>query len=124
MLSALKLIDNSKYVLIITHVNPDPDTICSGLALSNYLFENRIKHKVFNVGKNIPSNLDFINRYEKITDQIPKFYDLVISVDCGSKNRLGIDIKEDTPFINFDHHKSNDNIFEIVVLRPVYLHFV
>lgn len=106
---ALKLIDSSRYILIITHVNPDPDTICSGLALSNYLFENRIKHKVFNVGKNLPTNLDFIKRYEKITDQVPKSYDLIISVDCGSKNRLGIEIPDDIPFINFDHHKSNDN---------------
>lgn len=107
--SALKLIENSKYILIVSHVNPDPDSICSGLALSNYLYENRIKHKVFNVGKNLPTNLDFINRYEKITDQIPKFYDLLISVDCGSLNRLGIDVPEDIPFINFDHHKSNEN---------------
>lgn len=107
--NALKLIDNSKYILIITHLNPDPDTICSGLALSNYLFENRIKHKVFNAGKNLPAKCDFINRYEKITDQIPKFYDLAISVDCGTSNRFGIEVPKEIPLINFDHHKSNDN---------------
>ncbi len=107
--NALRLIDNSKYILIITHLNLDPDTICSGLALSNYLFENRIKHKVFNAGKNLPAKCDFINRYEKITDQIPKFYDLAISVDCGTLNRFGMEIPQGVPLINFDHHKSNDN---------------
>ena len=103
--SALKLIENSEYILIITHINPDPDTICSGLALSNYLYENRIKHKVFNKGKNLPEKCDFINRYEKITDQILKFNDLVISVDCGLSNRFGIVFPHGTPLINFDHHK-------------------
>ena len=107
--SALKLIEKSRYILIITHVNPDADTICSGLALSNYFQENRISHKVFNVGKNLPQNCDFLGRFDKITDQIPKSYDLVITVDCGSKNRLGIEIPKDIPLINFDHHKSNDD---------------
>jgi phosphoesterase RecJ-like protein len=114
--SALKLIEKSKYILIITHLNPDPDTICSGLALSNYLSENKIKHKVFNAGKNLPAKCDFINRYEKITDQIPKFFDLAISVDCGTSNRFGITLPEDIPLINFDHHKSNDNFGSVNIV--------
>ncbi len=116
---ALKLIEKSKYILIVTHVNPDPDSIGSALALSNLFFENKIKHKVFNVSKDLPSNLDFIERFDKITDQLPKFYDLVISVDCGTYKRLGIEVPKDVPLINFDHHKSNKGFGDVNIVDPM-----
>jgi len=92
---ALDLIENSRYILVVTHVNPDADSISSALALSNLFFENKIKHKVFNISSDLPQNLDFIERFNKITDQLPKFYDLIISVDCGSRKRLGFDYDKD-----------------------------
>ena len=84
---ALELIEKSRYILIVTHVNPDPDSIGSGLALSNLFFENKIKHKVFNVSSDLPQNLDFLNKFDKITNILPPFYDLVISVDCGTDRK-------------------------------------
>ena len=70
---ALELIEKSRYILIITHVNPDPDSIGSALALSNLFHENKIKHKVFNISDDLPQSLDFIPRFEKITNQLPAF---------------------------------------------------
>ncbi|MGB6327661.1 MAG: bifunctional oligoribonuclease/PAP phosphatase NrnA [Halarcobacter sp.] len=116
---ALELIEKSKYILIITHVNPDADSIGSALALSNLFYENRIKHKVFNVSSDLPQNLDFIERFDKMTDQLPKFYDLAISVDCGTKKRLGFELPEDIPLINFDHHQSNDSYGTINLVDPM-----
>lgn len=116
---ALQLIEKSRYILIITHVNPDADSISSALALSNLFYENKIKHKVFNISSDLPTNLDFISRFDKITDQIPKFYDLVISVDCGSQKRFGFKLDEDMPLINFDHHASNDNFGDINIVDPL-----
>ncbi|MBI3873596.1 MAG: bifunctional oligoribonuclease/PAP phosphatase NrnA [Arcobacter sp.] len=106
---ALELIKSSHYVLILTHINPDADTISCGLALSNFMFENKIKHKVFNKSKDLPRNLDYLNRFEKITDQMPDFYDLVVYVDCGDKKRPAIEINNGVKIINIDHHASNDN---------------
>lgn len=106
---ALELIEKSKYILIITHVNPDPDSIGSALALSNLFYENKIKHKVFNISSDLPQNLDFIPKFEKITSELPSFFDLAISVDCGTYGRLGFELPSNIPLINFDHHKSNDN---------------
>jgi bifunctional oligoribonuclease and PAP phosphatase NrnA len=106
---ALELIEKSRYILIITHVNPDPDSIGSALALSNLFHENKIKHKVFNVSSDLPQNLDFIPRFEKISDQLPAFFDLAISVDCGTYKRLGFELDPSIPLINFDHHKSNNS---------------
>lgn len=116
---ALELIEKSRYILIITHVNPDPDTISSALALSNLFFENKIKHKVFNISSDLPKNLDFIERFDKITDQLPKFFDLAISVDCGTYKRLGFTLDPSIPLINFDHHKSNNNFGDINIVDPM-----
>ena len=101
-------IQNARYILILTHTNPDPDTISCALAFSNYFSENKIKHKVFNKQKDLPSNLDFLSRFDKITDQIPKFYDLVIYVDCANKSRVAINLEQKCNIINIDHHKSNE----------------
>ncbi len=106
---ALQLIEESRYILIITHVNPDADSISSALALSNLFYENRIKHKVFNISSDLPQNLDFIERFNKISSELPNFYDLAISVDCGTKARLGFTLPKQMPLINFDHHKSNNS---------------
>ena len=116
---ALKLIEKSRYILIITHVNPDADSIASALALSNLFYENGIKHKVFNISSDLPKNLDFIEKFDKITDQLPKFYDLAISVDCGTKKRLGFELPSDMPLINFDHHQSNNNYGTINLVDPM-----
>ena len=106
---ALDLINDSHYILIVTHINPDADTISCALALSNYFHENKIKHKVFNKMKQLPNNLDFLSKFDKITDQLPKFYDLIIYVDCANQSRVAIDFDKDIKIINIDHHKSNDN---------------
>ncbi len=116
---ALELIEKSRYILIITHVNPDPDSIGSALALSNLFHENKIKHKVFNVSADLPQNLDFIPRFEKITDQLPAFFDLAISLDCGTYKRLGFELDPSIPLINFDHHKSNNNFGAVNIVDPM-----
>lgn len=102
-----EMIKDCRYCLVVTHINPDADTISCALALSNYMYENKIKHKVFNESKNLPRNLDFLPMFDKITDQVPKFYDLAIFVDCAVKDRVGMDTTEGVKIINIDHHQSN-----------------
>jgi phosphoesterase RecJ-like protein len=113
----LQQIKQARYVLILTHTNPDADTISSALALSNFMFENKIKHKVFNISNTLPRVLNFLPRYEKITDQLPKYYDLVIYVDCADKYRVDTDIKDDVFIINIDHHQSNTNFGNINIVN-------
>ncbi|WP_228283393.1 DHH family phosphoesterase [Arcobacter sp. FWKO B] len=109
MTQALELIKASKYILIVTHINPDPDTITSALAISNFLADERIKHTVYNRDIKKFQSLKFINRFEKITDIFPKFYDLIISVDCGDMKRFGFVPDSKIPIINIDHHVSNED---------------
>jgi phosphoesterase RecJ-like protein len=114
---ALELIHNSHYTLIVTHINPDADTISCALALSNYMYDKRIKHKVYNRTKQLPRVLDFLPRFDKITDQLPEFYDLVIYVDCADEMRVDIKLLEDAKIINIDHHESNTFFADINIVN-------
>jgi phosphoesterase RecJ-like protein len=106
---ALELIKNAHYIVVISHINPDADTLSCALAMGNFLSEQKIKYKVFNKQSDLPKNLDYLHGYDKITDQLPKSYDLAIYMDCGDINRPAITIDENCKIINFDHHQSNDN---------------
>ena len=117
---ALGLIQDAHYILIVTHINPDADTISCALSLSNYFYENKIKHKVFNKQKRLPQNLNFLDRFDKITDQIPKFYDLIIYVDCANKSRVAVEFNTKIKIINIDHHKSNENFGIINIVKDDY----
>ncbi len=115
-------IKEAKYILIITHINPDPDTLTSALALSSALELNKIKHKIYNNNKKLPSNLKFLKNYNKIVDKIPDFYDLIISVDCGDKYRFFREpndkYDDSIDLINIDHHISNNNFGNINIVDP------
>ncbi|MEA2017688.1 MAG: bifunctional oligoribonuclease/PAP phosphatase NrnA [Campylobacterota bacterium] len=113
---SLELITNSHYILILTHKNPDADTISCALSLSNYMYENKIKHKVFNNTTTLPRSLDFLSKFDKITNIVPKYYDLVIYVDCGDKKRVDIEIDKDVKVINIDHHQSNTMFGDINIV--------
>jgi len=113
---ALNLINESHYILIMTHMNPDADTISCALALSNYFSENKIKHKVFNKMSVLPSSLDYLSKFDKITDQFPKFYDLAIYVDCGDIDRPAVATSKDVKILNIDHHKSNNDFGEVNIV--------
>lgn len=113
---ALEVIQSSRYVLIVTHINPDADTISCGLALGNFMEENKLKHKVFSYTKNIPNNLNYLNRFEKITSKIPDFYDLIIYVDCADEKRGLIENQNNVKTINIDHHTSNNNFADVNIV--------
>jgi len=111
-------IDEARYIVIITHISPDADTISSALALSNYMIENKIKHKVYNVDTTtIPRGLNFLPNFDKITSILPKFYDLVIYMDSADQRRAGFKA-EGVKVINIDHHKSNTNFGDINIVYP------
>jgi phosphoesterase RecJ-like protein len=106
---AFDSLHKARYILIVTHLNPDADTLSSALALSNYLTEHKKKHKVFNKSKNLPNNLDHLHLFSKITHLEPKFYDLIVYMDCGDIERPGITFDSNITTLNFDHHESNNN---------------
>jgi len=103
---AWSAISDAKHILLVSHVNPDGDTVGSVLALYDVLKRLNKKVSLFNATKELPHIYSFLPNIKKIKDRLPGFYDLVISCDCGSFDRLKID-KGGYKLINIDHHSSN-----------------
>jgi phosphoesterase RecJ-like protein len=118
-----KIISKAKRILVATHQGPDGDAIGSLVAFGLYLK---------NIGKNcyllsvsgVPKYLKFIPGAKLIKSKHPKNkYDLVIGLDYGQKNRLGLDSYfekyPETPTLVFDHHpiSNQDGNFGIIDLQ-------
>ncbi|MDD2780248.1 DHH family phosphoesterase [Sulfuricurvum sp.] len=102
----LSLINSSHHIVLIAHTNPDADSLGSACAFYSYLIRFQKKVTLFCVSKEINPNLGFLPWFEKLTDRFPDDADCMISFDCGSYGRLGIE--KEIPLINIDHHVSND----------------
>jgi phosphoesterase RecJ-like protein len=116
---AHELIEASRSIVIVTHIHPDLDTLGSALALSNYLVKIGKSHKVYNSG-GFSKKHDFLPRFDKTIKKLPKFYDLIIAVDCARLDRFGFELDETSsqiPIINIDHHVSNTNFGKINIIK-------
>jgi len=103
----LNVIKNSSNILLLTHKNPDTDTIASAVSFSIYLDNIGKKYKLFNIEK-LPLNLDFLKNYNKFSSNIPKNFDLAIFFDTADEKRVGVELNLDNiNSICFDHHISN-----------------
>lgn len=109
-------IQKAHYILVVTHKNPDADTLSSALSLSNFFYENRFKHKVFNISKELPRRLNFLQKFDKVACDLPKFYDLIIYVDCADQYRVGQGFETEVKSICIDHHQSNTNFADINIV--------
>jgi len=112
---AWEYIINSKHILLVSHVSPDGDTLGSVLALYDALKRLGKKVSLYNGTKELPRIYDFLPNINRIKDTVPNYFDLVVSCDCGSFDRLKIP-KGDYALINIDHHISNENFGDINVL--------
>jgi len=101
-----KLIDESHYITLISHINPDGDTLGSALSFYPTLKKMGKNVSLVNITKEIAHKYDFLPNFKKIKNTFPSKCELLISFDCGSFDRLGIE-KGDFKIINIDHHKSN-----------------
>ncbi len=107
-------------ITILTHLNPDADTI--GTALGIYgILKNSGKHvEVANQGVNLPIYLDFLPHFGKIKNRIDFDNSLIIACDTGSIDRLGFDLSH-RKIVNIDHHKSNTNYGTVNVVEPTFV---
>ncbi len=112
----IDLIQKSNSIAILSHVNPDADTIGSMLGL--YIALKTLKKKIylFNTADKIDKKYDFLPMLSKIKNSLPDRYDLIITVDCANLERTGVNIKN-LPIINFDHHKTNTLFGDINIIR-------
>ncbi len=106
------IIKSSKKILLLSHVNPDGDTLGSMCALYSMIYK-RFKIKPdMSIVSNVPFNYKFlpnINLAQRYFDS-SLVYDLVITLDVAAIDR----VRESKIFfdkakvtVNFDHHKTN-----------------
>ncbi len=116
-------IKRAKSVAIFTHMRPDGDAFGSALSLSSALDGLGIRNQVC-VETDIPSNLAFIERIDKVSKSPEGEYDLFVCVDCATQSRLGalsdeflIATRKKIDTVNIDHHISNDQYAKYNFIR-------
>lgn len=112
-------------ILIVSHRNPDGDTIGANLALTIHLKK---------IGKSttsfcfdpLPQSLKFLPQNHLLTDEhlvFTKNYDLIIILDCSNLELSAIEkliatFKTPPTLINIDHHISNPRYGDINLVLP------
>ena len=115
-----QLIENAESITILSHLNPDADTIGTALGIYRLLKEQKIRNvEVVNASAVLPRSIDFLSGYEKIKRKIEYEESLVISCDAPSISRLGFDLSG-REILNIDHHQSNEFYGSLNVVMPEY----
>ncbi|MGE0269170.1 MAG: bifunctional oligoribonuclease/PAP phosphatase NrnA [Candidatus Omnitrophota bacterium] len=107
------VIKKNRIFLISTHVNPDPDALCSELALSEYLRSLGKKVHIVNEGV-LAKRFEFFPGSKSIKSlktvkTVP--YDVAFILDCGDLGRIGKVkgvLNPERIMVNIDHHVTND----------------
>ncbi|WIV10904.1 bifunctional oligoribonuclease/PAP phosphatase NrnA [Proteiniborus sp. MB09-C3] len=114
--------NNNNNICIVSHVNPDGDSIGSVLALGLALKRNGYRNITMLIPDEIPNNLMFLLGIDLIQKEISvEKIDLLIALDCGDMERIGINkaLLESIDFIiNIDHHVTNKGFGDINVVDP------
>ena len=119
----LDVIKKHKTFLISTHVNPDPDALCSELALYFYLKSMGKKVTIVNSEK-VPDRFLFLPGAKHIKVYSARSHvnsEVALIVDCGELDRIGRvrqAIRKDTLIVNIDHHLTNDHFGRVNLVYP------
>jgi len=99
----------AKRIALVSHRDPDPDTIGSALALGLGL-ESLGKRVSWHCADPVPEQQRFLHGSERFTQDPPaEDVDLVVTVDFGSVDRAKFVLPARPTLVNIDHHASNDN---------------
>ncbi|TCS82986.1 DHH family phosphoesterase [Tepidibacillus fermentans] len=119
---AARFIHQNDNFLIVSHVNPDGDTISSSLALAHLLKDLGKSFHLVNQDE-IPKRFQFLPLADQIqimTHMSEKF-SAIISVDVADRSRMGaIDslMYDHTKILNIDHHPTNDHFGDVNLVLP------
>ncbi|HUG07238.1 MAG TPA: bifunctional oligoribonuclease/PAP phosphatase NrnA [Candidatus Limnocylindria bacterium] len=98
----------AKSVAIVSHRDPDPDTIGSGIALGLAL-DALGKRVTLHCADPVPEHARFLTGADRYrTDPPPATVDAIVTVDFGSVERAKFALPAGPTLVNIDHHASND----------------
>jgi len=99
---------SAKTVAIVSHRDPDPDTIGSGIALGLAL-DALGKRVTLHCADPVPEHARFLTWADRYTTDPPRSSaDLIVTVDFGSAERAKFALPDGPTLVNIDHHASND----------------
>ena len=105
---AVQALRAARRIAIVSHRDPDPDTIGAALALGLGL-EALGKRVSWHCADPVPEFVRFLKGAERIAQEAPpEDVDLVVTVDFGSVERAKFALPA-RPLLNIDHHASNDH---------------
>lgn len=114
-LKAKNAFDNAEKICIISHRSPDGDAVGSNLGLRLAL-EGQGKKVVSACVDPVPEDSLFLQKADSfVRDFDYQDFDLIVSVDCGALKLVAFHeqkpeiLSGEKPFVNFDHHFSNNN---------------
>jgi phosphoesterase RecJ-like protein len=113
-----KIIESER-IVITSHLRPDGDSVCTGLALAE--MGEALGKKMSLINKD-PTPFPFSQMPEAARIKIGQIpagrFDLVILLECASVARSGQENLEKYFKINIDHHYSNDSYADINWVDP------
>lgn len=120
-----EIVKSSKNILIISHVNPDGDTLGSMCALHSAIYSQYKKKSEMLILSKLPKIYEFLPNINeaKTFDKFDKSreYDLVIAVDVASIDRLidsQILFEKAKYTVNIDHHRTNNEFGTLAIVEP------
>lgn len=97
----------ARRIAVVSHRDPDPDTIGSGLALGAALSALG-KQVSYHCADPVPDAIRFLVGSEAyMTDPPPAEVDLICTVDFGDAARAKFALPAGVPVANIDHHATN-----------------
>ncbi|WP_187687748.1 DHH family phosphoesterase [Nocardia wallacei] len=120
--AAVEVLDAARSVTVLCHVQPDADTVGSGLALAQVLHRRGVPVWVsFAEPAELPASMRSLPGIEFLVPpaQVPLEVDLLVAVDCGSVGRLGAladRIPGAATTLVLDHHRSNTRFGTVNVI--------
>ncbi|WP_109527534.1 MULTISPECIES: DHH family phosphoesterase [Nocardia] len=122
--AAVSALTTARSVTVVCHVQPDADTVGSGLALALVLHRRGVPVRVsFADPAELPVSMRSLPgvRHLVAPADVPREVDVLVAVDCGSVGRLGaladrLDGAATT--IVVDHHRSNTGFGTINLVDP------
>jgi phosphoesterase RecJ-like protein len=107
------LFENNSTFIITGHINPDGDTVGSGLALASWLISMGKSVDIVNVDPT-PGYLDFLKDSDVLKRSAPQDaeYDVAVILECPELSRAGGSLSRVTArnVLNIDHHIAGKNI--------------
>ncbi len=112
MNEVLAALQGARRIAIVSHRDPDADTIGSGLALGAAL-ASLGKDISYHCADAVPESIRFLENADRYsTEPPPADVDLVCTVDFGDAARAKFTLPPGVPIANIDHHATNSGFGE------------